>query len=108
MLPLLPPSPSLVIVLGGCDRGGGCGILGRGFDEIGGKGHVEGMVHDYLKNFVKANKTVVDHLAVVFFCILRANVEFGFPWHTNLGGEVAVGGDAPLENDLLGQNCGVK
>ena len=59
-LPLLPPSPLLVIVRGGHDRGGGPGIFGRGFDEIGGKDHDEGIVHEHLKNFVYANKVVVE------------------------------------------------
>ena len=66
-LPLLPPSLLLVIVPWGHDRGGGHGILGRVFDDIGGRGCIEGMVHNHLKNFIEANKVVVDHRAILKF-----------------------------------------
>jgi len=105
-LPLLSLSGALAFVIpgpGGCD----CGILGKGFDEAGRKNYVEGAVHNHFEDFVKTYETIVDHRAVlVFFAFTEPTLDANLHSVYNLGGEFAVGANATLENDFLGQNHG--
>ena len=61
VLSLLPFVSSLAFISGLLDCYFSHAFLGRRFDEIGRKDHVERADHHHLKNFVKTNEAVVDH-----------------------------------------------
>ena len=97
-LPLLSPSPLLVIVHWGRGGGGGSEILGRGFDEIRGKGHIEGLVHGHLEDFVETNKAVVDHQAVLnFFAFPEPTLDLDFHGIKKCVGRLLLAAMRPLK-----------
>ena len=81
-------------------------VLGRGFDEVGWEDHVEGAIHDHLKDLVNGNKVVIDHRAIAkFLALCQLTLNPDFHCIENLCWKVALGGDAPFENYLLHLDC---
>ncbi len=61
--PLLS-SPLLLAVVSWCWVGLGRWVLGRRFDEVGWEDHIEGAIHDHLKDLVEGYKVVIWSLNV--------------------------------------------
>ncbi len=99
--PLLS-SPFLLAVVSWCKVGLGRWVLGRGFDEVGRKDHIEGAIHDHLEDVVEGYKSVIDHPAVAIFLALhQPTLNSDFHCVEDLRWKVAVGGDAYFENYLF-------
>ncbi len=81
-------------------------VLGRGFDEVGREDHVEGAIHDHLKDLVKGYEAVVDHRAVAkFLALCQPTLNSDFHRVEYLCWKVNVSSNAPFANYLLHLDC---